>query len=93
MKLPQDYTKLNARERRVVREAYIQIQNGNCHHCKSPLSGEPSTSVKNKTINYNLFPPNFFKYPVHLHHSHKTGMTIGAVHCRCNAFLWQYKGE
>jgi hypothetical protein len=30
---------------------------------------------------------------VHLHHSHETGMTIGAVHARCNAVLWQYHGE
>ena len=44
-------------------------------------------------ITNSLFPPNFFKWPVHLHHSHDTGMTIGAVHARCNAVLWQYHGE
>lgn len=32
-------------------------------------------------------------YPVHLHHDHKTGLTIGAVHAKCNAVLWQYYGE
>jgi hypothetical protein len=49
--------------------------------------------VMSKKINVDLFPPNFFKWPVHLHHDHRTGMTIGAVHCRCNAVLWQYHGE
>ena len=36
---------------------------------------------------------NFFKWPVHLHHCHDTGMTTGAVHCYCNAVLWQYPGK
>ena len=46
-----------------------------------------------KWIDEELVPENFFKYPVHLHHSHYTGMTIGAVHANCNAVLWQYHGE
>jgi hypothetical protein len=41
----------------------------------------------------SLFPKNFLKWPVHLHHSHDTGMTIGAVHSYCNAVLWQYHNE
>jgi hypothetical protein len=28
-----------------------------------------------------------------LHHCHQTGLTIGAVHAKCNAVLWQYHGE
>ncbi|AGI61771.1 hypothetical protein VCO139_0016 [Vibrio phage VCO139] len=40
-----------------------------------------------------LFPKNMFQYPIHLHHDHNTGMTIGAVHARCNAVLWEYYGE
>ena len=44
--------------------------------------------------NYDrLFPESFFKYPVHLHHSHDTGKTIGAVHAYCNAVLWEYYGQ
>lgn len=93
LKLPQNYDSLDFSERRIVRELYVQAQNGNCHYCKEPLNGEPSSIVLSKKINYKLFPPNFFKYPVHLHHSHTTGITIGAVHCKCNAVLWQYEGE
>jgi hypothetical protein len=40
-----------------------------------------------------LFPELFLKYPVHLHHSHVTGLTIGAVHAYCNAVLWVYHDE
>jgi len=80
-------------ERRLVREEYIRVQEGLCYHCKEPLNGEASEDVMSKQINENLFPPRFLDWPVHLHHSHVTGMTIGAVHARCNAVLWQYHGE
>jgi hypothetical protein len=49
--------------------------------------------VNKNPINQILFPKSFFKYPVHLHHCHKTGLTLGAVHHYCNAYLWQYLGE
>ena len=90
---PLDYRILSSRERREVREMYIEEQKGNCHHCGTPLSGEPSGAIMALPVKKSLFPPNFFKNPIHLHHSHKTGMTIGAVHCQCNAVLWQYHGE
>jgi hypothetical protein len=32
-------------------------------------------------------------HPVHLQHSHVTGLTEGAVHAFCNAVLWQYEGR
>jgi len=91
--LPTNYEELPIPMRRVVREEYVRRQGGLCSHCNAPLAGEPSASVQKLRINERLFPPNFFKWPVHLHHSHDTGMTIGAVHCRCNAALWQYHGE
>jgi len=91
--LPVDYTKLTPYERREVRENYIAQQDGNCSHCGEPLHEQPSESVMRKKVSTSLFPTNFFKWPVHLHHSHKTGMTIGAVHCYCNAVLWQHHGE
>lgn len=91
--LPVNYKKLTQLERRLVREEYIRLQGGKCAHCGEPLSGPASSNVMIKTIKKELFPPNFFKWPVHLHHHHDTGMTIGAVHCHCNAVLWQYHGE
>lgn len=93
MNLPVDYTKLQPHERRAVREKYIEIQEGLCAECKAPLSGSAGDFAKGKHINKNLFPKDFFKWPVHLHHSHDTGLTIGAVHCECNAVLWQFYGE
>jgi hypothetical protein len=93
MELPVNYTRLAARQRRLVREEYIKVQGGNCCHCGNPLDGEPSKEILDKEIDLDLFPINFLMFPIHLHHNHETGMTIGAVHARCNAVLWQYYGE
>lgn len=93
MKLPVNYRKTSINKRRLVREEYIKIQNNLCYYCKSSLSENPPKSILNKPIKRTLFPENFFKFPIHLHHSHETGMTIGAVHAQCNAILWQYHNE
>jgi len=93
MKLPVDYTTLTPKQRQLVREEYVKIQNGKCSHCGEFLNGGPTLEIMNKYINTSLFPENFFRWPIHLHHDHETGMTIGAVHCQCNAVLWQYYGE
>jgi len=93
MELPVNYNNLTVPEKRKVREEYIQRQGGLCYFCHAPLNESPHTDVMNRRVKSYLFPPQFFKWPVHLHHSHKTGMTLGAVHCRCNAVLWQFYGE
>lgn len=93
MILPVDYRTLTAYKRKQVRDAYVINQLGRCYHCSEPLNGSPSKEVLNKKLNLRLFPIGFLKHPVHLHHDHKTGMTIGAVHSRCNGVLWQYHGE
>lgn len=91
--LPIDYTKLTQPQRREVRLQYITRQSNKCQHCGEPLDGPPSGEVQVARVNHTLFPPSFFNHPIHLHHSHRTGMTIGAVHARCNAVLWQFHGE
>lgn len=93
MKLPVNYNTITPRERRKVRLQYMSLQGGKCYHCGNKLFENPSNEINKKVIDYSLFPITMFDYPVHLHHDHKTGMTIGAVHCRCNAVLWQYHGE
>lgn len=93
MKLPQNYETLSPRGRRLVREEYVRIQEDLCIFCGESLDGPASDEVMSKSIDESLFPPNFFGWRVHLHHDHETGMTIGAVHCHCNAVLWQYHGE
>ncbi len=90
MELPCDYTKMSWQEKRLARSIYIGMQGGKCYYCWNNLDDKPKKTPK---INWKLFPPNFCKYPVHLHHSHVTGLTIGAVHAYCNAILWQYHGE
>ncbi len=85
-----NYDKLTRSERRAVRNQYVENQSGDCYHCHTPLKIRPK---QDKKINWDLFPKNFLKWPVHLHHSHDTGMTLGAVHAYCNAVLWQYHGE
>ena len=91
--LPTHYPSLSTTDRRIVRERYVRLQKGLCHHCGEPLDGKPAGEVFEHRVNLALFPPGFLNHPVHLHHDHWTGMTIGAVHARCNAVLWQFFGE
>lgn len=91
--IPVDYTNLSMSERRQVREIYIEKQGYRCCECKELFINPPAKKINDSFINWNLFPPNFLEHPVHLHHSHVTNLTIGAVHAKCNAYLWQYKGE
>lgn len=93
MAIPARYDDLTPPERRAVREEYVRRQKGLCSHCGNPLTGPASDLVELLWIDESLFLPQFLKWPVHLHHSHDTGMTLGAVHSRCNAVLWQYHGE
>jgi hypothetical protein len=93
MELPTDYTKLSSKERKEVREQYVNEQDGLCPVCNESLDGSPRIDILNTKINLKLFPPGFLKNPIHLQHCHKTGMTEGAVHAKCNAVLWQYYGK
>jgi hypothetical protein len=93
MKLPVYYDKLDKLEKREIRNEYERRQHGKCYCCKTRLDGEPSFDIVDIKIDRGLFPEGFFDNPVHLHHNHETGMTIGAVHCHCNAYLWEHCGE
>jgi hypothetical protein len=93
MELPINYDKSHWSIRRKAREQYIKQQEGKCCHCGEDLKKDPPENIMKKRINRRIFPKNFFKWPVHLHHDHNTGMTIGAIHSHCNAVLWQYHGE
>ena len=93
MNLPVKYSTLTWQEKRDVRNEYVKLQENKCMFCLGDLSDSPPQSILSKRINWKLFPPNFLKYPVHLQHCHKTGLTEGAVHAYCNAVLWQYYGR
>ena len=91
--LPVNYERLHWTERKIVREQYIKEQENKCYFCGSSLDNPPPKEITDKRINWDLFPENFLKYPVHLQHDHDTGMTEGAVHSYCNAVMWQYLGR
>lgn len=91
--LPLVYDNIPYDLRYKVREIYHKLQKGNCYYCNRPLSGSPPRWVTDKRIDWSLFPTNFRNSPVHLHHSHTSGLTIGVVHSYCNAVLWQYENE
>lgn len=93
MKLPVNYNELTPLERRQVREMYCKLQDWKCNHCGNLLMAGPTKTMQETPIDLDLFPMGFLKHPIHLHHDHNTGLTIGAVHARCNAVLWQYHGE
>ena len=93
MKLPIDYDSSHWSVRKKAREQYVEKQGGSCCHCSAPLTGGPARYIEAMKIKTSLFPKMFFKWPVHLHHNRETGLTIGAVHNKCNAVLWQYHGE
>lgn len=93
MKLPINYKKAHWSVRREARLQYQSEQKGLCCHCGARFDEGPADHIEKKKLNMRLFPKKFLSHPIHLHHCHKTEMTIGAVHARCNAVLWQYHGE
>jgi hypothetical protein len=93
MKLPVKYSEIPYRERWKVRKAYIIEQEGICPYCKAPLNKDPHPDSLAFPVDESLFPKGFFKNSHHLHHCHETDLTIGVVHARCNALLWQYHGQ
>jgi len=93
IELPARYAALSSAQRRAARELYVERQGGACCYCKRPLNGPPPIDVLVLPIHWYLFPSGFMDHPIHLHHDHLTGMTIGAAHAYCNAVLFQYEGE
>ena len=69
--LPALYDSLKDKQIARVREEYRRLQKDKCWYC-------------GRTLQRNMYP---VKHPVHLHHSHTTGLTIGAVHEYCNMIL------
>lgn len=98
MTIPIDYNRANKTLRRAKRLEYVESQGGKCWLCTAPLAGDPDPkwTAANPVRLYQrdrLFPPGFFDNPIHLHHDHRTGMTLGAVHALCNAAEWVHRGQ
>lgn len=93
IELPIYYRESHWTVRKQARLQYINRQNGLCYHCKKPLDGEPADEIKEYVMTPSRFPKGMLDNPIHLHHSRKTGLTLGAVHAKCNAHLWEVFGE
>ena len=93
LQLPINYETASPQLRRKAREEYIMEQKGACYLCGELLSDDPARHILDMEIDEELFPDGFFDNPIHLHHDHVTGTSIGTVHCRCNAYMWQYEGS
>ena len=74
--LPVQYDSLTPRQKTRVRDEYCRIQKGKCWYCR-------------RSLRRNMYP---VKHPIHLHHSHEDGLTLGAVHEYCNMMLYM-RGE
>ena len=90
---PRKYSQMSYKERRKVREQYVEEQDGRCYWCNEPLTEQPPREITNRVIDWKLFPKGFLDHPIHLQHNHDTDMTEGAVHSYCNAIMWQYYGR
>lgn len=93
LELPVEYSKLEGVGILLVKEQYIDKQKGLCYYCHGDLKSKPPEDVLEKKITPKLYPHGFFTRPIHLHHNHKTDMTIGVVHAYCNAVLWEHHNE
>src|SRR5690606_7264464 len=93
MILPVKYSKCSPLERRNIRLEYIKRQNNRSMYCNNLLTDPPPTDIETAYIDWSLFPENFLRHPVHLQHCHKTDYTEGAVHAKCNAYMWYYEGR
>lgn len=87
------YSKLTPQERRKVREELMAKQEQLCWYCHKPFWMTPPSHIENYEYNMRVFPPTMFKYPVHSHHDHETDVCIGAVHAKCNAYMWETEGK
>ena len=93
LELPARYSRCSPGERVLVREEYEHRQGGICPFCLQPLVSDPPPVIQRLPVDKVRWPPEFFKHPVHLHHIHRTDLTVGAYHARCNAVLAAYFQE
>ncbi len=93
MNLPVNYRKLKQHQKRAVREEYIRLQGGKCCFCGVSLTARSPYEEGETPVHVERYPVGFFDHPVHLHHDHVTGMTIGAIHAYCNAVSFDYFEE
>lgn len=87
------YSKMTPNDRRNLREQMARAQGDECWYCTAPLYMTPPVHIGNYKYNKRSFPPNMLKYPVHLHHDHETDICLGAVHAKCNVYMWEVEGK
>jgi hypothetical protein len=91
--IPAVYDSLTPKERKAVREQYRKLQGNRCIYCFCDLDDFPLERDEEHNIDWSRFPDGFMSHPVHLHHDHDSGLTVGAVHGLCNALLFVRHGK
>lgn len=87
------YSKMSSLERRKVREQMVRDQEQKCWYCGTLIHSAPLAHIANFKHNERLFPPSMLKNPIHLHHDHDTDECLGAVHAKCNVYMWEVEGK
>ena len=93
IEIPVMYANCPPLVRKLVREEYAKRQGNRCYYCGYDLDLDPPQEIISRPVAWRKLPRHFLAHKIHLHHCHKSGLTLGAVHAYCNAVLWQYHGE
>lgn len=87
------YSLMSPKQRRWLRVKMVEEQGHKCWYCGNFVYMPPPEHIANYKYNMKRFPPNMLKHPVHLHHDHKTDECLGAVHAKCNMYMWEVDGN
>lgn len=84
LELPTKYSSLSGERLAVVKEAYICLQRERCWLCGGNLYELPNHVVDNPNLIGLCSSQLAEQHPLHLHHNHDTGLTLGVAHAECN---------
>jgi len=84
LELPIKYSSLSGERLSAVKEAYTCLQRERCWLCGNNLWDLPKYIVENPKL-MGLCGNQLAEHsPLHLHHDHDTGLTLGVTHAECN---------
>ena len=87
LELPTKYSSLSGERLSAVKEAYICLQRERCWLCGNNLYELSKYLVDNPKLMPLCGNELAERYPLHLHHDHDTGLTLGVTHAECNIII------
>lgn len=84
LELPTKYSSLSGERLSAVKDAYICLQRERCWLCGDNLYELPKYIVDNPNYMGLCYNQLAEQTPLHLHHNHDTGLTLGVAHAECN---------